>query len=120
MTAAQCGITGSLNVFKEIILMVSVRTTRHQNSNGTVRLELGHKFRLQQNNSERSGQDTINYLNNKSGTDVIRVWGTKSIRATQLSNNWIFAQLTNSGYLSVEPGDGNCIIQIIAAIGLYY
>ena len=61
-----------------------------------------------------------NYLNNRSGTDVIRVWGTKSIRATQLSNNWIFAQLTNSGYSYIEPIDGNCIIQIIAAIGLYY
>ena len=120
LTAAQCGITGSLNVFKEIILMVLVRTLRHQSSNGTVRLELSNKFRLQQNSGATSGQPTIDYLNNRSGTDVIRVWGTKSIRATQLSNNWIFAQLTNSGYSYVEPVDGNCIIQIIAAIGLYY
>ena len=120
LTAAQCGITGSLNVFKEIILMVSVRTLRHQSSNGTVRLELSNKFRLQKNSGATSGQPTIDYLNNRSGTDVIRVWGTKSIRATQLSNNWIFAQLTNSGYSYVEPVDGNCIIQIIAAIGLYY
>ena len=120
LTAAQCGITGSLNVFKEMILMVSVRTTRHQNSNGTVRLELSNKFRLQQNTGSAFGQPTIDYMNNKSGTDVIRVWGTKSIRATQLSNNWIFAQLTNSGYSYIEPIGGNCIIQVIAAIGLYY
>ena len=120
LTAAQCGITGSLNVFKEIILRVSIRTLRHQSSNGTVRLELSNKFRLQQNTGATSGQPTIDYLNNRSGTDVIRVWGTKSIRATQLSNNWIFAQLTNSGYSYREPIDGNCIIQIIDAIGLYY
>ena len=68
LTAAQCGITGSLNVFKEIILMVSVRTLRHQNSNGTVRLELGGKFRLQQNTGASSGQDTINYLNKRSAS----------------------------------------------------
>ena len=118
LTAAQCGITGSLNVFKEIVLMVAVRTLRHQNSNsnGTVRLELSKKFRLQQ----YSGALTIDYLNRKSGTDVITVWGTKSIRATQLNNNWIFAQLTNSGSLYTEPEGGNCIVQIIAAIGLYY
>ena len=120
LTAAQCGITGSLNVFKEMILMVTVRTTRHQNSNGTVHLELSNKFRLQQKTGATSGQPTIDYLNNRSGTDVIRVWGTKSIRATQLSNNWIFAQLTNSGYSYIEPIGGNCIIQVIAAIGLYY
>ena len=120
LTAAQCGITGSLNVFKEIILMVYVRTTRHQSSNGTVRLELSNKFRLQQNTGATSGQPTIDYLNRMSGTDVIRVWGTKSIRATQLNNNWIFAQLTNSGCSFIEPIYGNCIVQVIAAIGLYY
>ena len=120
LTAAQCGITGSLNVFKEIILMVSVRTTRHQSSNGTVRLELSNKFRLQQNTGVTSGQPTIDYLNNHTGTDVIRVWGTKSIRATQLNNNWIFAQLTNSGCSYIESIDGNCIVQVTSAIGLYY
>ena len=122
LTAAQCGITGSLNVFKEMILMVSVKTTRHQNSNGTVRLELSNKFRLQQNTGTASGEPTIDYLNKRSGTDVIRVWGTKSIRATQLSDNWIFAQLTNSGYpdIEIEIMGGNCIIQVIDAIGLYY
>ena len=120
LTAAQCGITGSLNVFKEIILMVSVRTTRHQSSNGTVRLELSNKFRLQQNTGATSGQPTIDYLNNRSGTDVIRVMGTKSIREVQLNNNWLTIQLSNSGYPYVEPIDGNCIIQIIAAIGTYY
>lgn len=120
LTAAQCGITGSLDIFKEITLMVSVRTLRHQNSNGTVRLELGGKFRLQQKTGASSGQDTINYLNNKSGTDVIRVMGTKSIREVQLNNNWLTIQLSNSGDSYVEPIDGNCIIQIIAAIGTYY
>lgn len=120
LTAAQCGITGSLDIFKEITLMVSVKTLRHQNSNGTVRLELGGKFRLQQNTGASSGQDTINYLNSRSGTDVIRVWGTKSIRKVQLNNNWLTIQLSNSGYSYVEPINGNCIIQIIAAIGTYY
>ncbi len=120
LTAAQCGITGSLNIFKEIILMVELRTLRHQNSNGTKRLELGGKFILNQNMGDTSGQDNINYLNSRSGTDVIRVWGTKALRENQLGNNWIFAQLTNSGHSYVGPVNGNCIIQIIAAIGLYY
>ena len=121
LTAAQCGITGSLDIFKEITLMVSVKTLRHQNSNGTVRLELGGKLRLQQNTGASYGQDTINYLNKSSGTDVIRVMGTKSIREGQLNNNWLTIKLSNSGYYSfVEPNDGNCIIQIIAAIGTYY
>ena len=100
--------------------MVDLRTLRHQNSNGTNRLELGGKFILNQNMGATSGQDNINYLNNRSGTDVVRVWGTKSIRENQLNNNWIFLQLTNSGYSYVQPIVGNCIIQIIAAIGLYY
>ena len=116
LTATQCGITGSLNIFKEIILMVAVRTLRHQNSNGTNRLELEGKFILNQN----TGDDNINYLNKRSGTDVVRVWGTKSIRENQLNNNWIFLQLTNSGYYYAEPIDGNCIIQIIEVIGTYY
>ena len=120
LTAAQCGITGSLDIFKEITLMVSVRTLRHQNSNGTNRLELGGKFILNQNTVASSGQDNINYLNKRSGTDVVRVWGTKSIRENQLNNNWIFLQLTNSGYSYDEPIDGNCIIQIIEVIGTYY
>ena len=120
LTATQCGITGSLNIFKEIILMVAVRTLRHQNSNGVNRLELGGKFFLNQNTGGASGQDNINYLNSRSGTDVIRVWGTKGIRENQLGNNWIFLQLTNSGYSYVEPIDGDCIVQVIAAIGVYY
>ena len=120
LTAAQCGITGSLNIFKEIILMVGLRTLRHQNSNGTNRLELGGKFFLNQNTGATSGQDNINYLNSRSGTDVIRVWGTKSIRENQLNNNWIFLQLTNSGSSYVEPIGRDCIVQVIAAIGVYY
>ena len=120
LTAAQCGITGSLNVFKEIILMVSVKTTRHQSSNGTNRLELGGKFFLNQNTGANHGRDNINYLNRRTGTDVIRVWGTKAIRENQLGNNWIFLQLTNSGYYYVEQINGDCIVQVIAAIGTYY